>query len=380
MTLASDHEVDPERLSPASRRMIALRETVLAEWERRLRAAVAKASALAHPILIDTLPVFYNNIAEAMTADYSRVSGVDGTTVAAEHGGERARLTAYDHESLILEYQLLRRTILDVLHADGVQLSDRELLVVNDSIDTAIQDAVCAFSLVNSALRERFAAALTHDLRAPLAATMSALELILLVDDPARVKILAAKGLENVRRMSDMVHELLHTMAFHSGERLTLTLSRFDIQTVAKEVQVDVATQGVLVQVAGDAVSGCWDRPALRRAIENIVGNAIKYGRPGAPIRVLTEEVHERLVLSVHNEGEPIPAQDRESIFQMYRRSDAARQNRQQGWGIGLPYVRAVAESHGGSIALDSSQERGTTFTIDIPKDSRPLQDAPTIT
>lgn len=379
MTLASDQEVDHQRLSPASRRMIALRETVFEEWEKCVRAAVHKADALSHPILIDTLPVFYNNIAEAMTPDYSRLSGVDGTTVAAEHGGERARLTSYDHESLILEYQLLRRTILDVLRADGVELTVLELLVVNDSIDAAIQDAVCAFSMVHSALRERFAAALTHDLRAPLAATMSALELIQMIDDPARIKALAAKGLANVHRMSDMVQELLHTMAFHSGERLNLTLTSFDIQTLAKEVQIDAAAQGALVEVAGQSVSGIWDRPAMRRAIENIVGNAIKYGRVGAPIRIATEEVHERLVLSVHNLGEPIPAQDRESIFQMYRRSDAARQNRQQGWGIGLPYVRAVAESHGGSIALDSSCERGTTFTIDIPKDSRPLQDAPTI-
>lgn len=379
MTLASDHEIDPERLSHASRRMIALRETVFEQWETRLRAAVRKADALSHPILIDTLPVFYNNIAEAMTADYSRLSGVDGTTVAAEHGGERARLTSYDHESLILEYQLLRRTILDVLDADGVRLTAQELLVVNDSIDAAVQDAVCAFSMVHSALRERFAAALTHDLRAPLSATMSALELILLVDDPARVKTLAAKGLDNVRRMSDMVQELLHTMAFHSGERLNLTLTSFEMQALAREVQIDAAAQGALVEVSGQAVTGIWDRPAMRRAIENIVGNAIKYGRAGAPIRIFTEELHERLVLSVRNEGEPIPAKDRESIFQMYRRSDAARENRQQGWGIGLPYVRAVAESHGGSIALDSSYERGTTFTIDLPKDSRPLQDAPTI-
>ena len=63
----------------------------------------------------------------------------------------------------------------------------------------------------------------------------------------------------------------------------------------------------------------------------------------------------------------------------MYRRADAARLTGQQGWGIGLPYVRAVAESHGGSIALDSTVERGTTFTIDIPQDCRPLKDAPTL-
>lgn len=117
----------------------------------------------------------------------------------------------------------------------------------------------------------------------------------------------------------------------------------------------------------------------MKRALENVVGNAVKYGRPGAPIRILAAEIHARLVLSVHNEGEPIPPGEQEGIFQMYRRADAARLARQQGWGIGLPYVRAVAESHGGSIALDSTAERGTTFTIDIPQDCRPVKDAPTL-
>jgi len=51
----------------------------------------------------------------------------------------------------------------------------------------------------------------------------------------------------------------------------------------------------------------------------------------------------------------------------------------QGGWGIGLPYVRAVAESHGGSIGLDSSAERGTTFTVSIPLDGRLYHNAPSL-
>jgi K+-sensing histidine kinase KdpD len=90
-------------------------------------------------------------------------------------------------------------------------------------------------------------------------------------------------------------------------------------------------------------------------------------------------QTHESLFLTVHNEGSPIPAPEQECIFRMYRRAEAAKRNLKQGWGIGLPYVRAVAESHGGSITLDSSEERGTTFTIDLPKDSRPYQNSPSL-
>lgn len=379
MTIATDQNDDDSGLSPHARRMLALREQVFARWEERVRDELDKARALSHPILIDTLPVFYENIAEALSGGHGRRGAVDGTTVAAEHGGERARLTAYDHEALIVEYQLLRRAILDVLYADGLELSAREVLAINESIDAAIQDAVSAFTVVHSALRERFAAALTHDLRGPLGATSTALELILMGDDPARMKTLAVKALDNVHRMGAMIDELLHTMAFHAGEKLDLAMTAFDMLELAREVRLDMAGRGARIEVAGSAVRGWWDRPAMRRALENIVGNAVKYGKAGAPIRIRVDEVHGRLVLSVHNEGEPIPAEDQESIFQMYRRTDTARLTRQQGWGIGLPYVRAVAESHGGSIALDSGGGRGTTFTIDVPTDCRALRGAPTV-
>ena len=109
------------------------------------------------------------------------------------------------------------------------------------------------------------------------------------------------------------------------------------------------------------------------------MGNAVKYGAPDTPIRVKIALVNERVMLSVHNEGEPIPPEQMESIFQVFRRADAAKEGDIEGWGIGLPYVRSVAESHGGSVAVDSAVSRGTTFVLDIPLDARPLQSALTL-
>jgi signal transduction histidine kinase len=379
MTLASDQKPDTQGLSPTSRRMLALREQVFAEWEGRVRAGLESASALPHPLLIDTLPAFYDNIAEALTPDYPRNTGVDGTTLAAEHGGERARLTNYDHPALVGEYQKFRWVIFDVLNREGVQLSTDEIQTINASIDAGIKEAVGAFALVHGALRERFAAALTHDLRGPLSVASSALELILMVNDPAKMKTLAAKALENVGRMDGMIHELLDTMAFHSGEMLSLTMSQFDIDEVVKEVLVARAGKTAPVDLSGAQVRGWWDRAALTRALENLMTNAEKYGQHGAAIAIRVGETHGRLILSVHNEGIAIPPEEHDAIFKMYRRAESTQASPQQGWGIGLPYVRAVAESHGGSIALDSAPGRGTTFTIDIPVDCRPFVGAPTL-
>jgi signal transduction histidine kinase len=83
------------------------------------------------------------------------------------------------------------------------------------------------------------------------------------------------------------------------------------------------------------------------------------------------------VMVSVHNEGGTIPPAEQEGIFQAFRRSQAAQQGKKQGWGLGLPLVRGIAEAHGGNIHVDSAPERGTTFVMDMPLDARPYQNAP---
>lgn len=125
-------------LSPTAERIRALRATVLNRWEQSVRSCVAQARTLGQPILINTLPVFYENIVESLSSNYPRTSAVDGTTVASEHGGERARVTAYDQGALIQEYQILRITIFDILHEQAIVIDHQETRAINSSIDSAI--------------------------------------------------------------------------------------------------------------------------------------------------------------------------------------------------------------------------------------------------
>ena len=130
---------------------------------------------------------------------------------------------------------------------------------------------------------------------------------------------------------------------------------------------------------AGESVDGWWGRDAIKRALENLVGNAVKYGDPDKPIRFKVDATKGRVIMTVHNDGDPIPPEQTESVFQVFQRAKAVKEGNRQGWGIGLPYARSAAESHGGSIGVDSTKERGTTFLIDILIDSRPFQNAPTL-
>jgi signal transduction histidine kinase len=261
-----------------------------------------------------------------------------------------------------------------------VQLNEHEVFVINISIDGSIRESVNAFALAQTALREQFVATITHDLRNPLSTAHGFAELIKQSSDLAQIKEFAERITGSMRRMDNMLQDLLDSMTFQSGERLQLRLEEFDMLEVVKEMcDQFTVTHGPRFQFLGGTARGWWDREAIKRAIENMVGNAVKYGAPDTPVQLKVDSENERMLLSVHNEGEPIPLEQIECIFQVFRRAVAAREGNKEGWGIGLPYVRNVAESHGGSVAVDSAAGRGTTFLIDVPTDARPFQDAPTL-
>ncbi|HEY8607936.1 MAG TPA: HAMP domain-containing sensor histidine kinase [Noviherbaspirillum sp.] len=380
MTLASDQNLDARSLSPLSRRMLALRETVLASWAERVCATVKGAGDLSYPVLLNTLPTLYDNIAEALTPGYRASAEVAAPSVALEHGGERARLTRYEAQAVIYEYQILRTTIIDVLSQHEVPFTVQETQIINASIDASIREAVTAFTLAQSAFREQFVATLAHDLRNPLAAASSAVQLIPHVRNTGKLDDVARKISENLRRIDQMIQDLLDTVMFQRGERLSLHPTHFDILEVISEVcEQAEAVHGKRFEMSGLSINGWWGRDAVKRALENMISNAVKYGSPGTPIRIACQQYDERMLLSVHNHGDPIPPDQVETVFQVFRRTKAATEGDKQGWGIGLPYVRSVAESHGGSIDLDSTAGRGTTFSINIPLDARPFQNAPVL-
>lgn len=361
-------------------RMLALREEVLEDWVKNVREAVPQTKNLLHPVLIDTLPAYYDQIANSLSDEYPGLYALVSTSIPAEHGGERARLTDYDCQALISEYHIFRKAIFDITHTLGVNLSHQETLVINAWIDMGIRESVKAFFMVQSAFREQNIAGLTHDLRDPLSTAMMEIELIMLTDDSTKIKHYASKVKEHLSRMNGMISQLLNSMMFNKSISQSIDINHFDILDLMNEVLLDAITvHGQRFQFIAHSIKGWWDRDAIRRVLENMIGNAIKYGDLDKMITVRSETVHERLLLSVHNEGAVIPAEEQESIFQIYRRARATKHEQIQGWGIGLSFVRSVAESHGGSVGVESTLENGTTFIIDIPVDARPFQNAPTL-
>lgn len=368
----------------ASRVLIKLKDKILDIWEGEVRENVPRAKKVPRPILIDTLPAFLINLAEALSQNHPRALATEATNVAQEHGGERARVTTYGPEQIIQEYDILRHVLEREVSAK-VTLGARETSIIEKSFSQAIQEAITAYFLVYSHSREQFVAALTHDLRNPLTAAKMAADLLLLkltkpIDNPEDMVRSVSRISDNLKRLDRMIQDLLDANLMGVGECLRLSLSPVDLYALIGSLigNFSESDQHRIKVVGDESIHGVWDPEGLRRAVENLISNAFKYGEEGAPVTITLRSKNERALICVHNKGIPIPVEGRELLFAAYKRSESAKCSGKKGWGIGLALVRGIAEAHGGSIAVDSSIESGTTFTIDVPRDARPFQPAAT--
>jgi signal transduction histidine kinase len=373
MNLATDQNLNDVGLSGTGKKFAALRDSTMARWEREVRSRVAGADELRSPVLTNTLPAFFDNIAEALSPGHGRRYATSDTNAAAVHGGERARMTSFGPDQLIHEYQILRECI--AAEAQGkLDLTPTDWTIIDRSINRAVREAVREFVSIQDDLRQKLAAALSHDMRTPLGVIMNGAEVVQIAPSLDMARRAATKISTNATRLKEMMEELLDALTSKGGEQLPLALSCFDIVDLIDEVAVNYKQSGAVdMTMVLEPVQGFWCRGSMRRALENLINNAEKYG-DGSGVSIKAAQTRGRLMLSVSNMGSSIPKERHGAIFDYLTREDP---HATKGWGVGLPFVKRVAESHGGSVAVDSARETGTTFLIDIPVDCRPYVIAP---
>lgn len=368
--------VPTAELSSASLNMLSLRDAAMKRWEERLHEAMPQTKHLSSSILINTMPLLYEQMSCLLTEKFFVEGGVDPASFGAEHGHQRANLAGYDYEAVMAEFQIFRHTLFDTLEANQIRPSMHERRALHLSIDSAARASMRAFSDATNTHRERHAAELAHDLRQPLANVTAAADLIARLVPSAQATDWARRIIKNSQRMSSMLGELLDTLAAQHHARMKLTLAEFDLAQLAHAVVLRAQSyQNARIQIHTEPVVGCWNYASLERCLENLLSNALKYGWTERPVEVTVAQNNRRAVLSVRNYGPPIPPGQFEAIFQQYVRIEEDDESAQSGWGIGLPYVRTIAQSHGGTAVVFSDQNTGTVFIIDVPLDARPFQD-----
>jgi signal transduction histidine kinase len=371
-------------LTPSARALYAHREVILTTWARRVKAEVSTASQLRNPVIINTFPLFIERLAAALCQECGHETATESSTVAQEHGSERARVTRYGPEQIIQEYQILRDVVRTELRK-LVVLTEQDERVIQKSFDKAIQESMISYFHVLAHIREQLVATLTHDLRNPIGAVKMASEIITdaLQGEPTREALddaldMAKRITKNAKRADRMIQDMLDASLVQVGEQPSVNVTKGDVEMVVREALGEQSSANAARLIAEvESVVGYWDLDALQRSVENLISNAFKYGDSRSAVTVRVKSCHERVMISVHNVGNPIPAENLESLFQVFRRAEAAKHSGKKGWGIGLALARTTAERMGGSIGIESSLENGTTFTIDIPVDARPFLELP---
>ena len=221
-------------------------------------------------------------------------------------------------------------------------------------------------------VRERFVAALSHDLRTPLTAIKLSASMLLRQGGKSKsIENSANKILSGVNRAEKMVKDLLDANLLKAGQAFPLNLSKTSLDAVMTQTMAD------LTNLHGDRfhfdietdIQGIWDGEALQRVIENLASNAVKYGDQSL-VEIYAHPVDSGVEICVHNSGNPIDPDDQRVIFETYQRASVAFKSGQKGWGIGLTLVRGIVEAHHGKVTVSSSEEMGTDFKVWIPLDS----------
>jgi signal transduction histidine kinase len=117
---------------------------------------------------------------------------------------------------------------------------------------------------------------------------------------------------------------------------------------------------------AKEELQGSWDPDRLLQLLANLIGNALQHGAASSPVSVKARREGGHAVLSVHNQGDPIPPDQLSDIFEPFRRGEW-KSGDSSGLGLGLHIVFQIARAHGGAVQVQSSAEDGTTFTVRLP-------------
>ena len=219
------------------------------------------------------------------------------------------------------------------------------------------------------ASQRRFVADAAHELRTPL--TIIEGELELAQDQAGRTASRSiAIALDETEHLSELGERLLAMARLDAGgDRVGHRSVRLDELVVecVQRTKRNADKKNVRVQVRiDDAVELQGDREQLRSMIFNVLDNAVKYSAPGSPVDITLAHTDITAIITVSDQGPGIPEKDIPHIYERFYRAEAVR-SKEIGSGLGLAIVEQVARLHGGTIKLETTIGKGTTFQVTLP-------------
>ncbi|HYL89708.1 MAG TPA: HAMP domain-containing sensor histidine kinase [Burkholderiales bacterium] len=230
--------------------------------------------------------------------------------------------------------------------------------------------------------KNRFLRHVSHELKTPLTAIREGAELL---NDkvagplaPPQAQVVSIMR-DNSVKLQRLIEELLDFQrALHAAASLEVRLVELDelVQDAARPHELAAQAKGLRLTIEAQKATLEADPQKLRSIVDNLISNAVKFTPPGGTVSVRARALSGEAVIEVMDSGPGVPAEERESIFNLFFRGRTKSESSVKGSGLGLAIARELVEAHGGQIAVVNGA-RGGHFRVTLPRRSaRALADA----
>jgi len=248
---------------------------------------------------------------------------------------------------------------------------------VPKSSNDELGDVIDGFNQMSHALakanaqREQMTADIAHELRSPLTVINGYLEAIhddVLEPTPERLSMIQ----QEVNQLNRLVSDL-RTLALADAGQLSIIKDQVDLQTLFNHIQNAYSLMTaekeieLTFQKEDDLTFIYADEGRILQVLSNLITNAVRHTNPGGDIFVDAFSKENQTIIQVKDTGEGIPKEELELVFERFYRSDPSRQTTSSQSGLGLSIVKAIVETHGGEVHVQSKVGEGCVFSIILP-------------
>jgi signal transduction histidine kinase len=260
-----------------------------------------------------------------------------------------------------------------VLEPKVIGMFQRFATLIAHSLENELRreesDTALSNERADNELRDQFIAILGHDLRNPLQSMLVTSAVIERKSTDADIRDMAARITKSGRRMTALISDILDFAQGTLGGGIGVNIDeginiKSALSDVVKELQSSHAHRQVIVDIQTPHPVRC-DIDRLQQLASNLVGNALTHGDANSVVRVSATTDDRELILTVANQGEPIPADLLTKIFNPFWRQSTG--GHRTGLGLGLNICSQIVRAHHGTLSVTSTREAGTIFTARLP-------------
>lgn len=223
-------------------------------------------------------------------------------------------------------------------------------------------------------VRQEFLSNVSHELRTPLTSIIAFVETLEdgAIDDKANNQRFLSVIRKNAERMHHLIDDILELSSIEAGTIL-IEQKNVAVANLVDDIFVNLSgkaeSRNVKLQNNVEEAKTVWaDKARLEQMLTNLIDNAVKFNREGGTVEVSLSEGDKTNLISVSDAGEGISSEHLPRLFERFYRTDRARSREIGGTGLGLAIVKHLARLHEGEVSVSSIVEKGSTFTIELPK------------